>query len=181
MTADPREEISEITEIDDRIFTAAIRAFLRAVKWGAIAGGGIWLLMTVPIGVGMALDGEAGPGLGVALMPLAIAGAGSLAGMLLIGLPLTALLRELRNERCATYALVGMIAGFIAPSLVVALLENFNPFESSFGLFLGIFGAISGGVAGHVWGSWREQLQPQPEPASAEPTPSPNPIHDLLF
>ncbi len=160
------------------VYYPAISAFFRAVFWGAVWGGGFLLPFSVAGGIGVALDGEILDGLGLALIPLFLAGAGTLAGMLVIGLPLTALLRHLRREREGTYGLIGTILGLLLPSLVIIFAhpDSRNLAGLAVGLPLGLFCMFAGMATGHTWGGWRERCAI----AKRETRPAPNPIHDLI-
>lgn len=135
------------------------------------------MLLTVPIGFGLLIDGEIWAGFALALLPLAIAGAGTLIGMLLVGLPLTALLKRDRSESVQTYSTVGAASGLLLPTILAGILDDFSISAMGSGFLLGLFGMMAGGVAGSVWGNWRASLQPVAEEAEAEPQ---NPFHDMI-
>ena len=102
----------------------------------------------------------------------------SLAGMVLIGLPLTFLLRTIEQETAATYAALGAIAGF----LVLAVTFELPRHADLELLWFPAIGAFAGWAAARRWGRWREAVARmrhlQPEEHSA-PKRS-NPIHDLI-
>ncbi|WP_338242414.1 hypothetical protein [Aurantiacibacter hainanensis] len=182
MTADPRDRVSDFTEITDEELALLIGTFFRAIGWGAVAGGGVFLVGTVPLGLAM-LVGDGEPrGLLVALLPLGIAFAGALAGMTLIGLPLTAFLRHFRREQTAIYATIGIIGGVLLPVLFAGWFEGeFNGGSIGAGLFLGLFGAMAGGVTGNIWGNYRESLaRPDSQPVD-ETEDTTNPYHDMIY
>lgn len=78
------------------------------------------------------------------LYPVGLSFAFASLGMILIGLPATALLRRLGREGQAGYALIGALAGGL-----VAL-----SFFGMAGLFV-ICGVLSGATTGYAWGSER--------------------------
>lgn len=156
----------------------ALYRFFRAVVIGALCGGGVVLLLTIPLGIGTAFaDGNIGEGLYLAILPLLIAGSGTLAGMVLIGLPATLILAEYPPETAGTYGNIGMTAGMLAPSIVFLVFSDGDfAIALTGGMFFGPFGLFAGLGAGLSWGGWRETL------VTEEPDPTPaNPIHDLLF
>lgn len=154
---------------------AASQAFYKAVWSGALVGGGAFLLLTVPIGLGMIIDGEVAIGLPMTVLPLLIAGAGTLAGMLLIGLPATFIFAQYPPERSGQYKALGLIGGLLLPGAVMLAFGSTTLELLYGGGVLGLFGAFAGLTAGTIWGDWREQGAPEPEGQH------PNPIHDLLF
>ncbi len=179
MTADPRDTISDFTEMTDRELSAIFGSFFRAIGWGAVAGGGFFMVFTVPFGLTLLIaDGEP-RGLIVALLPLGIAFAGTLIGMIGIGLPLTMLLRYLGRELLRIYSITGIVGGLLLPLLIIASLEGaFSSSGVSLGIFLGPFGAMAGGVCGHIWGSYREDIARAAEGPENTPT---NPYHDMIY
>ena len=179
MIADPQAQISDFTEMTDEELGLLIGSFFRAIGWGAVAGSGFFLVFTVPASV-IALAGEGDPRvLLFGLLPLLIGLAGSLSGMIVIGLPLTALLRHMQRERAAIYTATGTLGGFAIPLLCVGWFEGeFNSGILGTGLFLGLFGAIAGGVTAKIWGRYRESLAHIP----AEPEePTANPYHEMIY
>ena len=179
MTADPREQISDFTEMTDEELAKLIGSFFRAIGWGAVAGSGFFLVFTVPFGLATLIaDGESG-GLLVAVLPLAIAFAGTLAGMIFLGLPLTALLRHLKGERVGFYSAMGIFGGLLLPMAFLALLEGeFNSGSVALGIFLGPFGAMAGGVCANIWGAYRVSLAQNDSDKADSPT---NPYHDMIY
>ncbi|KLE34520.1 hypothetical protein [Aurantiacibacter luteus] len=143
-------------------------------------GGGLFLIASVPIGIGMMTDGELAHGLLVALLPLLIAAGGTCAGMVFVGLPATSLIMEEPPETRRRYERVGALGGAVLPTLALIIVEGSDPlFVGVGGFFLGCFGALAGLTAGSVWGRWRESLAQRP--AATTPAAPINPIHDLLF
>ena len=176
MTADPHDTVSDFSEIPDGELLRMIGSFFRATGWGAIAGGGFFMVFTVPFGlITLIAEGEPG-GILVALLPLGIAFTGTLAGMIGLGIPLTALLSHLECERLGIYSAIGIFGGLLLPAFFAAWLDgSFNSGSVSVGIFLGPFGAMAGGVCGNVWGAYRVTL------ADQETAPSANPFHDMIY
>jgi hypothetical protein len=180
MTADPRDSVSEITEIADRNVLLHARALLKAAWWGALSSGGLLLVFTIPIGFGVAADGEVVAGLSLTLFPLALAFAGAVAGTILVGLPATAILRDLRLESSAGYALIGLLAGAALPVLLITILEGWDDARGGAGLIFGAFGAIAGGVTGNIWGNFREGHVAEGSGPDSSPEKPSNPFHDMI-
>ncbi|GAA5047039.1 hypothetical protein GCM10023208_03040 [Erythrobacter westpacificensis] len=178
MTADPHELVSDFTEMTDRELAMMIGAFFRAIGWGALAGGGFLLIFTVPIGLAMLIgDGEPG-GLVVAFLPLGLALAGTLLGMLAFGLLVTFLLRHFGREEASIYAGAGIVGGILECVLFSAwLMGGFNSSLFFAALFPGLFCAFAGAVAGGVWGAHREERVRQ----ATDPEHPTNPYHDMIY
>lgn len=182
MTADPRDQISEFSEMTDEELALLIGSFFRAIGFGALAGGGFFLIFTLPFGIAAAF-GDTGPAaLLFALLPLGVALAGTLSGMLLIGLPLTALLSHLRWERARTYSAAGFVGGIAMTVLFAGWLgEGFDAATLAAGFALSIFGAAAGGVTGNIWGSYREGLATHDTAPGEEPDHPANPYHEMIY
>jgi hypothetical protein len=133
-----------------------IKALVRAVWWGGLAGGALFLVLTVPLGIIAAISGEYAEGVLLAMAPILLAGAGTLAGALVVGLPLTLLLDCMKRESIEAYVAAGLVGGMALPALALYWIGG----EQS--LFAIIPGMLAGAAAAMSWGGWREQLQ-QPE------------------
>lgn len=136
----------------------AFKAFVRAWGWGTLAGSGPFLLVTVPGALSFASAvpaGDPGTAINLAVFPLLLGGAITLAGMVLIGLPLTAILRYVRGDRKFTYQMVGGLSGFLLPIIFLEL-STFG--GGAYTLVPAIPGALAGFVAGSIWGGWRESV-----------------------
>lgn len=180
MTVDPRDAISDFTEMTDEELLRMFGSFFRAIGWGAAAGGGIFLFLTVPIGIAMLFDGEIPSAAIVSLLPLLAAGAGTLIGMIVIAIPLTFLLRHMGCERAKYYARCGMIAGALLPFAVLTLL-GFGLEMIGVAVFLGVFGAMAGRMSGTVWGDFRQSLYEVETLGEADGRdPATNPFHDMI-
>lgn len=179
MNVDPEPATPPLLEMSGQEMAPMIGAFFRAVGWGSVAGSGLFLILTVPFGlVALIGDGEPG-GLFVSLLPLALGFAGTFCGMIILGLPLTALLGRLGLERQGIYVTAGILGGLLLPMLFAVLFEgSFNSGSATLGIFLAWFGAMAGGVSGHIWGSYREDLTRAAEGTEEPPI---NPYHDMIY
>lgn len=134
--------------------TGSIKAFIRAVMLGAMAGGGPFLVLMMLI----ALNGIGRDGFGEILfgatLPILIAGATVLAAMMLFGLPLTAWLAREQREEVHTYAAFGIGLGIAIPIVVFTTLDSVGT-----ALFLAVPGAFAGFVTARSWGRWREKIR----------------------
>jgi hypothetical protein len=131
----------------------AILPFLRAGFWGSVAGGGPFMLLTVPIAVLDRPWTEPVMNFWVAILPLAICAAFVFSALLCLGLPLTAFLSHVGRERADTYALGGAVLGALLP-----IPASYATGDGGAGIFFAIPGTISGLVTAMVWGRWRENL-----------------------
>lgn len=130
---------------------AVLIALAKAVLWGGVAGALPFLLVSVPIGMAMMRDGQAG-GFWIMLVPLWIAWPTTLIGAFVIGLPFTALLIRSGHERGRFYVLAGLIAGSL-PFLLAGL------FPETIGwMAFSIPGGLAGAVAGWHWGRHRDRV-----------------------
>jgi len=129
------------------------KAFVRAAWWGALAGGGPFMVLTVPVAIGAMDEAAFVEPIYIALLPLLIAGSATLAGLVVIGLPLTWLLHRLRKESRKAYILLGGAAGFALPGVVLGFMEG----AMGASVLLGIPGVLAGAVSGYVWGTWRAE------------------------
>jgi hypothetical protein len=130
-----------------------LRAFLIAVLCGSLAAGAPVMLMTVPFGLGMVSDGDFG-GLLVMFSPALVALPVVLGASLLIGLPLTALLRASNREAGAYYVLAGLVFG-AGPLLVWMVMPDGSP---SLGI-LAALGGFGGAITGWQWGRYRDAVR----------------------
>lgn len=181
----PREDISEISEIAVFDVTQASRNFLAAVGWGGLAG---TLAVSIPLLIAGLLRNEGAEILLGVFMIGMLAMLFTLVGMLLIGLPVTVLLRAIGAEHHIAYAVIGATSGFIA---MAALFEAHRMHAPEMLLFPGA-GAVAGFAAAWRWGRWRDALlvfrmrkaaenELIAGPATACDTAKPsNPIHDLI-
>lgn len=173
---EPRHTISESTEITDRSDLIGIGAFFSATGWGTLIG-----TITLISGFFLTAAGEldAGELIGAVLLVGLIVGAFTLAGMVLIGLPITVVLRAIWWEPAWLYAALGTIAGF----LIIATLLGLQSAAKPEFLTLAVSGALAGFAAGLRWGLWRENRSATRWQASSarKSRKRNNPIHDLVY
>lgn len=130
-----------------------LRAFLIAVLCGGLAAGAPAMLLTAPFGLALMSDGNLG-GLLVMFSPVLVAVPVVLGASLLIGLPLTAILRAWNREAGEYYIVAGLIFGAV-PFLVLSLVPGAEP---SLGLLM-LCGALGGGVTSWHWARYRDGLR----------------------
>lgn len=128
---------------------AAARAFVRAVLTGTPASGGPAMMVTAPPGLAMIVssaDDGVGPlpSLLLAVLPLPDV----LVSALVVGLPVTILLKRLGAESLATCIAIGGMAGVALPAFLVTL-------EGTGGdpVLLAVLGGFSGATTGRS--RWR--------------------------
>ena len=79
----------------------------------------------------------------------------TLLAAVIIGLPLTAMLRRFDCENCRTYTFFGALFGFLIPLIADYVASHkFNSDNLGF-----VFaGTLAGTTVGILWGSWRERV-----------------------
>ncbi|MCB2089199.1 MAG: hypothetical protein KDD98_10300 [Sphingomonadaceae bacterium] len=168
MTADPRDGISGFTEYSKIRVMDMLAQLWSAVGWGTLAGA---IMLTVFIVISAWPD-SAELILTAFIVAFLIVGLFNIAGMLLIGLPLTALLKALRFEKAGLYAAFGALAGFA----IIAITFEAYRLLSLESLLLTCSGAVAGAACAWRWGRWRESwyrnadadAQTGPHPADSE-------------
>ena len=175
-----QEGISEITEISEYMRVAAnIRVFSIALLRGTLAGGGpAALILAVPFFAVMVDSGSFDTSsLFLIAVPFLAAGAITLAAMMVIGLPLTAILKRLGKECARTYAISGLSLGILIPLVICAAVGSMEA-----GLFFAVFGMMAGGATALTWGRWREERAEETRNAGYAQSAAKrsNPIHDLV-
>ena len=156
----------------------AVVAFARAVGWGSLVGGAPFMILTIP--VALSLLGELAAdnvreALIIAISPLIYAAVPTLAGALLIGLPLTAWLHSMGREGVTIYSLAGLSGG-IAIAFIFAFAMN-GPGSEVWGItaFLAIPSILAGTTTATIWGQWRERaVNARAEADQAAPTTKPD-------
>jgi hypothetical protein len=150
----------------------AVVAFARAVGWGSLVGGAPFMILTIPIaflvGGGPHTD-DVPAALFIAISPLILAAVPTIAGALLIGLPLTAWLGARSRESVTIYSLAGLCGGIALP-LVFAIATTGTGSEV-WGVIalLAIPGMLAGTTTGTIWGQWRKRAAIAPAaPAEAD-------------
>ena len=127
-----------------------LRNFAMAVLWGTTAGGGPFLLLTVPVAL-VEMYRLPHWALYFATVPLLVAGLATMMAMLIIGVPLTLWLRHRGLEQCAIYTLLGANTGLVLPILLGWITDE------PMGFYLSFPGLIAGTAAAYRWGRWREE------------------------
>lgn len=125
--------------------------FVKAVAAGSLAGAAPMMLMTVPIGLFMALQGtwsEVLVGLRIMFLPLMVSTPVVLVSSVLIGIPTFLLLRRKGLETPTAYAVAGAVMG-----IVVTICFDLVAGGEASGLLLNL-GALAGGVTGWSWWRW---------------------------
>jgi hypothetical protein len=145
-------------------------AFAKALWCGALVSGGPFLLLTVPIAVEGATLVDPLSLLFTAAIPVLISAVVTLAAMVAIGLPFTAIARHLQCESVALYAFVGAAFGFLIAFLFLMAISS-DPLNVQ-GMLLIVPGILAGGTTAYVWGRWRIAQVSRTEHIA------PNRIHD---
>ena len=166
----PRNDVSPISEIP---VINGVGHFAAALGWGVLAGTaalGFWLLIFADF------DIDLGEIVGVLLFLSIFVGAFTLAGMVVIGLPTTFILRTVGQENASLYAALGAIAGF----LVLAVLFD-SPANPEW-IYLPASGALAGFACAWRWGRWRERVARTRQETAKRRTSKKrdNPIHCLI-
>jgi hypothetical protein len=124
--------------------------FVKSVLLGALAGSAPFLVFTgtlvaTSLPRGFNGDGQLAGMLWVAVLPLLVATPTVLVSSILIGLPLTVVLRRRGSESRFAYIASGGAAGFIIPPVILFLMS------APSGYWIAILGAVGGGVTGRTW------------------------------
>lgn len=168
MIDEPRPYVSEVSEITDG---GQALAFVAAVGWGTLAGS---LAFGLPLIVG---ESNAAPFILVsALLAAMIIGFCTVAGLALVGLPLTGLLKLAGFEFAALYALSGLLGGLFVTSVVF----DIDGFADALTSAILCSGTAAGLASGFRWGRWREAVARRGRDDAASTEAPANPIHELL-
>lgn len=168
MTDELQISVSEITEIPEGF---GLGHFLAALCWGTLAGtGSMVLALMIASGFDFTLY-SIGAALGILWLVGLVVAVFTLAGLLIVGLPLTLVLRLIEEESAALYAAIGAIAGFAIMAII------FEAHEDALAFAFSLVGAIAGGACAYRWGRWREAVVAHR--LSKTPTRRTNPIHEL--
>lgn len=131
-----------------------VRGAVRAVGWGSVAGGGPFLLLTVPISIAVMFDQtawrlEALPFIPLlAVFPLVVAAAIVVPAFVVIGLPVTWLFRRLHIQPDERLGLIGALTGILVP-VAFGVLTDAEFVGMNFAIIP--LGGLSGAVTGIVW------------------------------
>ena len=170
-----RRSVSEISEIPDLVKESPAVHFGAALLWGALTGA---VTVVVPWAISNPENAAATLSAGLFFVTIG-AGLFALIGMLVIGLPVTALLKFARAEHRYLYAGIGFVAG---SGFQAALLGFSWRYEPEAVIFL-VAGGLAGFAAALRWGRWREALaryRQRLAEQEAQPNKRSNPIHDLI-
>ena len=135
---------------------ASFIAALKAIALGSLVGVSIPSLATLYAGGSMLLAGSESP-LGALLIiafPFLIAAALGSLGFLVVGVPMTLILRSKGAENGNNYFLGGAIAGGGVPAVLMLTTAGVG-FSI---LIIGFLGLVTGGAIGHFW--WRFGRKP---------------------
>jgi hypothetical protein len=124
--------------------------FVKSVLFGALAGSAPFLVPTGTLVVtslpsGFNDDGQLAGMLWIAVLPMVVAVPIVLGSSILIGLPLTAVLRRRGRESRIAYIASGAAAGYIIPPAILFLMSAQD------GYWIAFLGAIGGAVTGRTW------------------------------
>lgn len=126
-----------------------MRAFIRAVLIGTLAGAAAPLLLTLPLAVislgDGGFDGTIRSSLMIGIAPLLVAFPVVLGCSLLLGLPAVAIFRRLGIETVASYVCLGCVAGGVVPTMLLWLIAAPD------GYWMAFLGTFSGGVTAASW------------------------------
>jgi hypothetical protein len=131
--------------------------FAKSVILGALTGSAPILMFTILLSAsslpdGLNGDGHLLPSLWLVVLPLVVAAPIVFVASLLVGLPLTLLLRRKGWESGAVYISVGAGMGFVLPIAGLLLMS------APAGYWMSILGAVSGAVTGRTW--WVSAREP---------------------
>jgi hypothetical protein len=126
--------------------------FVKSVLLGALAGSAPFLVFTGTLVATSLPRGFNGDGQ-LAVLPLLVATPIVLVSSILIGLPLTVVLRRRGSESRFAYIASGGAAGFIIPPVILFLMS------APSGYWIAILGAVGGGVTGRTW--WASARDPE--------------------
>lgn len=174
MTDEMHEPISEISEMAEYESGQGGVHFAAALGWGSLAGtGGLMAAIVLLELPGVNLVSLFGGMIFVSVFVAIF----NLAGMVVIGLPVTYLLRAIGEEHQVLYGLLGAVAGFA----ILAVMMEFPRYGITEELILPGSGALAGFASGWRWGGWREQVATaRQQRFNALPEKRDNPIHDLI-
>lgn len=175
MENEPPESLSEIPERAETGATLVASNFLAAVGLGGLTATAVMALVMLA----SLRPPYSAENLFAALFFVGVfAQIFTLIGMLVIGLPVTLVLRLIDAEHRAIYAAIGGIAGFA----VLTALSGIEPNDLADGLPFLTIGAAAGFVSALRWGSWRSTLAEARRCPSGGPVrrKRDNPIHDLV-
>jgi hypothetical protein len=155
---------------DERIAARRVngmRGFAKAVMVGSLVGAVLPLCISVPV----AVDDFAHPLTGhvnslndvyLAALPLIVSLSIVLASSLVVGLPVSWLLRRLHAESLEAYGSIGAVFGVLIPIGLLLL------FRAEGGYWLAVLGAFSGVATALTWWSERQSATSRRSPHKAD-------------
>ena len=167
-----RDRVSVFSEIPVYSGHRRFVAFWYSVGVGTLAGGGIPAIISIPLAVMAMADGVGLAGLFIPFVPLVFTGSFVLPAAIVIGLPLTAILKSQGKECPRIYAFCGLIAGAAIPLSFTLAFGGWEP-----GLFFAVFGMLAGLATALSWGRWRKSLRQDAAPGDL----TENPFHDMIY
>lgn len=137
-----------------------MRAFVQAVLLGTLAASCLPLIWTIGMTAAAFPSAEhsyegIAPLLWLALMPLLFTAPIVLLCSVVVGLPVTALLKSRGRESAEAYIIIGAVAGLAIPFLFLVAGRYSDPS----GYWVCLVGSFSGGVTGQTW--WRYGRKPK--------------------
>lgn len=121
-------------------------AFWKSVLFGTLTGGGPFAVPITLLAISILWSDRNFIGvISAILFPFLVAFPIVLGSSVLVGLPVTFLLKKRGWENVTTYVFLGVIVGFFVP-IIVLLIGN-----AEGGYPLAMLGALSGGVTARTW------------------------------
>ena len=132
-----------------------MRGLAKSVAVGAIAGGGLPLIVTVPLGLSGAFEHMTSwpAAIYIATLPLLVSLAFVLPSLVIVGFPMSIALRKLNAESYDTYVACGVAFGLLEPAAVLVVIGATD------GYWMCLFGALAGAATADMW--WRSQEHPK--------------------
>ena len=173
MTADPREPISDFTEITGRRCAGNLLHFLYAGIAGSFVAAIPGLLLTIPTALELLEYVTPAEAARTAAAPLLIAATVTFAGMVVFGLPTTVYLARCAQETPMNYTLPALLLGGAIPFFTLLATAG------GFGLaaFFAILGMFAATTASLIWANWRKRLAGWRR--REQTNPPTNPFHDM--
>lgn len=128
-----------------------MRGLVKSVAIGAIAGGGLPLIVTIPLGLSGGFEHLTSwpSAIYLAALPLLISLAFVLPSLVIVGFPMSIALRKLNADSYDTYVACGVAFGLLEPAAVLVAIGAPD------GYWMCLFGALAGAATADTW--WRSQ------------------------
>ncbi|MFP5434910.1 MAG: hypothetical protein ACLGIM_17585 [Alphaproteobacteria bacterium] len=132
-------------------------SFVKSVLFGAVAGAAPVLVFTFALAINSLPEGLKGGGslflsVWLAILPLVISIPLVFGASVIVGLPLTTLLKRRRRESEFAYISVGAAVGFALPIVILLLIA------APAGYWTALLGAFGGAITGKTW--WVSAREP---------------------